>query len=359
MPTFYVDESGFTGEDLLAATQPVFAHATTDFAPDDARWIVESVFKGVNAKELKYAQLRKNAGHRQRILELVRTVAADPGRAAIWIAHKEYALLTLIVDWWMEPLAQKHGLNLYEDGANLGMANMLFYCLEGFWSREFRRDLLLRFQHMIRTRTPKAFSQCEEFVRRAAEKADSNRKDVLRYFGPSFVLLGRQHVRGLPDRVLDIALPGLIFLGHIWRGRHDGPWEVVHDQSSNMAKQKWLWDALSSPELATATFDNPGGAQHFPMNVISTRFAASESERQLQICDVLAGATVAFLRNRVRAEGDQRYFEQLAMAGIENLIVGGLWPSTEVTPEGLGMRGWDGNRAIEWISEQMAAARKD
>lgn len=41
-------------------------------------------------------------------------------------------MLTLVVDWWMEPLAHRHGLNLYKDGANLGMANMLFYCLEGF-----------------------------------------------------------------------------------------------------------------------------------------------------------------------------------------------------------------------------------
>lgn len=126
-----------------------------------------------------------------------------------------------------------------------------------------------------------------------------------------------------------------------------------------MAHKKWLWDALSSPKLSAARFDNPGGAQHFPMNVTSTRFSSSENEQSLQICDVLAGATVAFLRNRVRVDGDQRYFEQLTTAGIENLIVGGLWPSPKVTPEGLGMRGWDGNRAIEWLSEQLAANREN
>ena len=44
MPSFYVDESGFTGEDLLSRDQPVFAHATNDFTPEEAREIYEAVF---------------------------------------------------------------------------------------------------------------------------------------------------------------------------------------------------------------------------------------------------------------------------------------------------------------------------
>jgi hypothetical protein len=93
------------------------------------------------------------------------------------------------------------------------------------------------------------------------------------------------------------------------------------------------------------------------MNVVGTRFANSEDENQLQICDILAGATAAFLRNRIQQDDDQAYFERLANAGIENLIAGGLWPSKEVTPEALGMKGWDGNKAIEWISGQVAASK--
>lgn len=357
MPTFYVDESGFTGEDLLSADQPVFAHATVDLDSAEARKIISSIFVGVNAKELKFARLRRSPRYRDRIVELVTIMANDSTRAATWIAHKEFALVTLIVDWWIEPLAHKSGLNLYKDGANLGMANMQFYCLAGFWSQGFRRRLLARFQRMMRARTPKAFAQCEAFVRNANAKADSNAQEILHYLWPSFTLLGLSHVRGLPDRVLDIALPGLIFLGHIWRGRHDGPWEIVHDQSSNMAKQKWLWDALTSSDLDSARFESPGGPQQFPMNVVGTRFASSENENQLQICDILAGATAAFLRNRIQQDGDQAYFDQLANAGIEDLIAGGLWPSTEVTPEALGMKGWDGNKAIEWISDQVAARK--
>lgn len=358
MPTFYIDETGYTGEDLLSQDQPLFAQSSNDFTVDEAKEIIDATFGGVNAKELKHARLRRSPRHRDGIIKLVRILANDPARAATWISHKEFALVTLIVDWWMEPLARKGGLNLYKDGANLGMANMLFACLAGFWSQPFRRKLLMHFQLMIRSRTAERFAKCEAFVRKETAKVDDDRAEILRYFGPSFTLLGLQHVRELPKQVLDIAFPGLVFIGNIWRGRHEGPWDVVHDQSSNLAKQKWMWDALSSPDLSAARFDNAAGTQIFPMNVSGTRFADSVEDKQLQICDILAGATSAYLRF-ANAQNDQKeYSDKLSEAGIEKLIVGGLWPSTDVTPEALGMKGWDGNAAIEWITEQLRAARQ-
>ena len=50
--------------------------------------------------------------------------------------------------------------------------------------------------------------------------------------------------------------------------------------------------------------------------------------------------------------------DRLAEACIENLIVGSLWPNTDFTPEALGMKGWDGNAAIEWISEQLRSGKE-
>jgi hypothetical protein len=75
-------------------------------------------------------------------------------------------------------------------------------------------------------------------VEKAKMRVDDRRDEILRYFSLSFMVLGYRHVVGVPERVLDIALPGLIHLGHNWNKRHDGPWELVHDQSSNMAKAK-------------------------------------------------------------------------------------------------------------------------
>ncbi|MEQ9640224.1 MAG: DUF3800 domain-containing protein [Alphaproteobacteria bacterium] len=358
MTTIYLDETGFTGEDLLAKDQPVFVQATMNYNQEEARDLISTYFPALKADELKYSRLRRNPKHRESVIRLIERVSSDSDRSATWIAHKEFALVTLLVDWWVEPLAHESGFNLYEDGANLAMANLFFYCMEGFWHRGFRTKLLFQFQRMMRTRNPQYFRECRAFINRERGRTDDNREEIIRYLWPSFELLGFSHVRGLPNQVLDIALPGLVALGQTWRSRDEGHWSVVHDQSSNMAKQKWLWDALSSPEVAAARFDGPAGPQHFPMNVTETRFADSKSEIQLQLCDVLAGATATYLRRSVEQVDDVGYAETLARAGIDNLIIGGLWPRPEVSPDELGMRGWDGNKAIEWISDQIARSRR-
>lgn len=355
MPTFYVDETGFTGEDLLSADQPIFVQATNDFSAAETKKITDTIFAGVKADELKHKKLSRKPAGRDCILGLIRFAASDPKRVATWVAHKEYAAVTMVVEWWIEPLAYKSGLNLYKDGANHAMANMLFMCLQGFWDDKFRRKLLLAFQRMVRTRTKDRFIEFEDLVTKTKEtvKFDEARPEIIRYLWPSFTLLGLEHVVGLPPHVLDLALPGLVRLGHSWRGKHPGPWEVVHDRSTNMAKQKWLWDKLSAADLEAAQFDGPGGPAIFPMNVITTRFADSITEKQIQLCDLIAGATSAFLR---LPENDE-YRKKLADAGIEKLIVDSIWPSEAVTPQDLGKKGWDGNVALEWISA--AIAKKD
>jgi hypothetical protein len=126
-----------------------------------------------------------------------------------------------------------------------------------------------------------------------------------------------------------------------------------------MARQRWFWDALSSPTLAEATFAHRGGQHSFPINVIGTRFADSVQVRQLQICDILAGAAACAVQTLNRDGAAGTFARRLFDAGIETLDVGGLWPSSDVTPEALGTKGLDGNEAIEWVSSQLRGIVRD
>ena len=356
MPTFYIDETGFSGEDLLSKEQPLFVQATNNLTASEATAMVDDIFSRVKTSELKYKQLIRGGRYEDRIMECIGRLASDPTRAGVWLAHKQFAMVTLIVEWWMEPLAHQHKLNLYQDGANHATANMLFACLEGFWNAEFRYKLLLSFQRMFRSRLSTRFNECEMFISRERSKVDGDRAEILRYLWPSFALLGFAHVRNLPKHVLDLSLPGLAVIGHHWRTMDAGPWEAVYDDSSIMAKQAHLWEAMSSPRVASATFVGPRYEQIFPMNVTTTRFAKSEHERQIQLCDILAGAAAtglsAYAENKVTP-----FAERLIAAGIEKLVIGGMWPSLDVTPEALGRKGWDGSIAIDWLGEQIAKQR--
>lgn len=174
MSTFYVDETGFTGEDLMSVDQPVFVQATNDLADAEARELLSASFGKTQAPELKYSRMRRSSSGRKAVLSLVRSLAASPEHAGTWIAHKEYAMVILLVEWWMEPLAHRSGLNMYENGANHATANMLFMTLGAFWPPAFRRDLLIHFQRMFRARTPERFIECRRFVEKARRKAASD-----------------------------------------------------------------------------------------------------------------------------------------------------------------------------------------
>ncbi len=301
------------------------------------------------AEELKHRSLSRKPAHQERIVEFISYLVSDLRRSATWIAHKEYAAVTFVVDWWIEPLTSKMGFNLYKDGANQALANMLFICLEALWDSKFRRNVLLAFQRMFRSRTKERFDECNNLIHRAKNTAlfDDARSDIIQYLWSSFNLLGHKHVLELPERVMDLALPGLVRIGHSWREKHEGPWELVHDQSSNMAKKQWLWDRISNVDFDNAQFDGPHGPAIFPMNVIATKFVDSNIKKQIQLCDILAGATSAWLR----LPKSDPYREKLEQAGINKLVIDGIYPSSAVSPEELGKKGWDGNEIIEWIGK--------
>jgi len=88
MSTYYIDETGFTGEDLIAREQPLFVLSTNNFTSDEAEAIIRATFSGVDAKELKHSRLIRNPRHRDRMIELVRAVAGDPTRAGTWISER-------------------------------------------------------------------------------------------------------------------------------------------------------------------------------------------------------------------------------------------------------------------------------
>jgi hypothetical protein len=197
-------------------------------------------------------------------------------------------LVVRVFSWWQEWSANT---NPIENSVLFARPPSICSTFDTLWQQRITAAFGARLKYCCfgNPRSPERYEECRRFVEKEKSRVDGDRDEILRYFSLSFMLLGRDHVLGVPERVLDIALPGLVQLGHGWNQRLPGPWELVHDQSSNMVKQKWIWDAYSAATMPPATFDAPGVVAQFPMNVLQTRFADSVQQKQLQICDVLAG----------------------------------------------------------------------
>jgi hypothetical protein len=280
--------------------------------------------------------------------------------ATIFAAHKKFLLLTLLVDLWVEPAMYKYGIDLYERGGNLGLSNIAFCVLN--LVPQFFDELLRLFQAMMRQRTCYTYETFWKFAYRAFDDPSkiSPNPEIQKMVSDTMVdfiggewSLGQQHLLSLPDHSLDVAFSMVALTADHWDERAGQPLRFTLDESKYFAESKGIWEALTRPDLPEVTFQTSGDTRiHFPLNVEATRTANSKQVRQLQFADIVAGAMAEFCTSSVNPALRSTYTDALVDAGILTLLIGGIWPSTDVTPEEMGTSGMSGEH-VDYIAAQL------
>jgi hypothetical protein len=327
----FLDESGFTGEDLFNEAQPVFVLASTVLPDSEGRRIQVEVFGGVHSRELKHSALARTPKGRKRVLDFVRVMRASKATAATYVVHKRFCLLAKLVDLWVESAMHDTGFDFYKDGACLAFTNLCYYCLRTFESDLFLRNTIRRFQVMMRERTRRAYDSFWSQLRRKMRTCRDETKELLFYFDLAERILGPPNLLSLPERSLDISVTAAHSTLHHWRSTTDEESEVIHDNSSVMAKEKWIWDAIVAPDVPKKSFRFGDEIVKYPLNVSKTVLEDSANFVQLQLSDVLAGATRAWAGGLIYKASSSQYFLELEEAGIREFLIGGVWPTPDVS----------------------------
>jgi len=144
MECFHIDESGYTGFDLLNVDQPFQGATAIAIEEDDAARLIKEHFPRLQADELKYSSLTRRQSNHSRILALQRDVLADY-RCVSYVCDKRYLLLLMFLDYGVEPFYYKRGLNFYEDGQNYSLASLLYTVGPTLLGRKAFEDLLTAF----------------------------------------------------------------------------------------------------------------------------------------------------------------------------------------------------------------------
>jgi hypothetical protein len=353
----FFDESGFTGEDLANSAQPIFVLASTRADNSFSAETYRRIFAQAQSPELKHSSLARTAIGRRRVLDFLGAVRGS-GLFAIWVVHKEFCLLSKLVDLWLEPALRDHGIDFYERGANLGFCNMAWFCLRTFESPAFLTRHLCAFQDMLRTRTRRSYKTFWQGMSSDARRSRSETKEILDYFLYSASQLGFDHLLELPDRTLEICLTSALqTVGH-WRGQTVDDFEIVHDNSSNMAREKWIWDAMTSHEMPEFRVGPAEFAVEYPLRVTGTTFADSSHHLQLQFADIMAGAMVAWSRSLINGATQSEYSAALKEAGIAEHLIGGIWPAPDVEPIPQAPGSIGANQYIDLAARVLHKARK-
>lgn len=333
----YADECGFTGSDLMNPDQPVFVFASHNFTEDEAVAILDAHCAAFSGPEIKHEKLSKNLRGQNMVLAVLADPRVTPDRLAIGIAHKQFATLLKIIDLVVETVMHEDGVDLYDGAGNSALGNM--------WQAVFGLDrgLLTRicrtFQDLVRRPSPETL-RAFEVVLRSAHPIEMIRAELshLRASTARLMQVSPGTVPTFHGRDLDLAIAIALPTMHRWRERGGPGFELVHDDSSHMARQHDVWQWLVSPTAPEAKVGGAGWSATYPIGVTKTSFARSTSSRALQLADLIAGATARFWRGQITGGKDDQYYQRLRKDWFERLTGEDfsaifavlLWPTPDV-----------------------------
>jgi len=347
----FFDEAGYTGEDLLNKDQPVFVLASNNFDAKEIEAIWGENFYDIKAQELKYSNLARKTSGQKRIISLINYLNKHfPSKIISVAGHKEYLAICMLVEWLIEPAMHKNGVNLYEKGANIGLANLFFGVLHAI-DPPIKTAFLLKFQNLMRNRSKENFDHFWSSANEISRKIP-NLQVPFSILTPSQKTLALTDIINFPQHVMEIGLTFAFGSIGFWKSQCQELFEIIHDSSSQMASVQWLWDQITSTDVESRTFPCSGMNFQLPLNVQSTDFGNSKDYRQLQLSDLIAGSTAKWLTSKWKEE-KTFYTEELEAAGIQKLLKWIIWPSPNVTPEELETENIDFNEHVEFLSSQI------
>jgi len=333
----FVDESGYTGPNLLDSAQPVIAVAS--FRCDDATCedYKRRIFGGSASSELKYSSLSKTVGGRKKVISFLKELAEAPGLVKVAMAHKKYAVIGKMVDLIIEPAMRMDGMDLYDRGGNLALTNVMFALLgQGSHDR-----LLGLFQNMILTLDPVDLHDfSSELFERQFENDELN--SFIDLFRASLAKLGSSVLID-PSRTLDLAFTLNFTLASLWRRdiREEDGIRFVHDVSSIMEFNKAIWNAAVDRTIPKQEIGYDTRTHKFPVAVTETVSVDSKSSIGVQLADVISGASAAMGRALLKEEAARTEYENelIDIVNSDRVFKYSVWPSDNVTPETLGTMG--------------------
>jgi Protein of unknown function (DUF3800) len=359
----YLDETGYTGRDIMNRDQPVYVLASTNLSDGDAAELKSTIFARIRSKELKHSSIASRGRGQAQIVELLGEIVRRKS-VAVAVAHKPYTLLGLLVDFWIEPAMRRDGENLYERGANIALTNMLWVCLfSAYIGEEAARSVLEAAQTMLVERDIDSYRRFWTAWTSAGPLVARNPQidEVLGYLPLSNSRLGGfRHLQSLPERLTDLGTYGLLESVSHWRELTAERIDIRHDRSSALSRDRELWEDLLSPDVPTTLVGQDRRTIQFPLNVGSIEFPESHEHDQLQLADLVAGAAATYYRHFYNGESTFRaeYARKLADAGIEELVVNVVWPTDAVDPASLGTDGPVLADAADFIAEQISSSRR-
>jgi hypothetical protein len=319
-----MDEAGNTGENLLDATQPVYALAAIR-VDAQAHEAIAAALARTQMPELKFQRLRRTGAGRRIILELLNEVEPRPANAAVMVVHKPWMLAAKLVDELIEPRMLAKGLQMawYKTGSARRMAHAVFGLAPDALGDVYA-ELQATFVALLRDYSETRAEAFLKALRRAKIVCvNEEMHDLL-----SVMIDTPTEVRAefaTRRHGLDPSLTALFCLAGHWSSFLAQPYEVVHDESVTVRRWAAQLDEMIVARETTGELPRPetlvAGEIVMPLPTMlkNITFATSEHDERVQLADVLAGCAAHLYAARTGAKPFDRFARDIERAGVGDL----------------------------------------
>lgn len=287
MECFRIDESGYTGFDLLNAEQPFQGATAVAISDDDAARLIKEHFPTLQAAELKYSSLTRRAANHPRILALQRDLLAGY-KCVTYVCDKRFLLLLMFLDYAVEPFYFERGMDFYEDGQNYSLASLLYTAGPTLFGPGPFQDLQAAFQRAMKDKSTQSLADLVDSARRTSwQQLPEALGPLAQYAAPECL-----SAIATPGVTTDAAFVVLQSLITRMEEMASGPYLVEHDRSKNLLAYHDLLQRYINHREEIEFRQSKIARIKFPLKLISVMQVDSRSSPAVQVADVLIGAAI-------------------------------------------------------------------
>lgn len=286
MECFHIDESGYTGFDLLNPEQHFQGATAVAITDDEAAQLIRDHFPKLQARELKYHALARRPSYRQPLLDLQRSVLSQQ-KCVTYICDKRFLLLLMFLDYAVEPFYYERGVDFYQDGQNYALASLLYTTGPTLFGRDAFDDLLAAFQRAIKEKSLQTLEALVTAIRRLNWQQMPETLRPLALAAPE--CLSAIATQGVTTDAAMVVLQSLISRMEVMAV---GPYRVEHDQSKNLLTYHELLQRYIDHQNEVEFRQTQIASIRFPLKLTSVTQVDSTNSPAVQIADVMIGAVI-------------------------------------------------------------------
>jgi hypothetical protein len=286
MRSVYIDESGYTGADLLNPEQPFQAASAIYISEEEAKILINKHFPRLRSDELKYKKLARREGNWDSLLALQKDIL-DNYECVTYICDKRYVLILHFLDYAVEPFYFDKGQDFYKDGANYALASLAYYAGEMLLGNDSFSEILKLFQLAINSKTTDSISALIEAIRR------SNWKKFPECFAPlSFEDKSCIDAIKCKGSSSDAAFVVLFSLISRLEAVMKDEYAIKHDTSKNLEQYDIILQKMIAHENHVSFKKTEATTLTFPLKLKSVEQIDSKKSFGVQLADVLVGGII-------------------------------------------------------------------